>query len=134
LKVVRGGTVLFNPAAQSKSELFMRRCKGAILVSAPQELAMRYVVRKTTKRWMVWDGWAGKVALIDGHPATGLSAETANTMAREANGLDAALESLHRQKAPKHDPDERPGGAPCQDATGLNRQGLGFNLDRLGST
>ena len=52
---------------------------------------MRFIVKKTTKRWMVWDSQEGRVAAIDGQPAVDLSAETANWMAGELNAQHRRL-------------------------------------------
>lgn len=46
---------------------------------------MRYVVKKGTKGWLVWDKTTATVAIFDGKPAMALSAETANHFARTLN-------------------------------------------------
>jgi hypothetical protein len=58
---------------------------------------MRYIVKKATKHWMVWDTAVDTVAVVDWQPAISLSAETANWMAKELNTA-ASDREIHPHK------------------------------------
>ena len=46
---------------------------------------MRFIIRKGTKSWFVWDTSAGVVPVVDGLSASGLSAETGKAFADQLN-------------------------------------------------
>jgi hypothetical protein len=58
---------------------------------------MRFIARKATKGWMVWDNETDQVAVVDHYRAIGISAETAVRFADMLNKLNGQLETLKRQ-------------------------------------
>lgn len=57
---------------------------------------MRFQMKKGTKGWMAWDNHTSKVAVLDGLPASNLSAETDRQFADSLNKLDKQITQLRR--------------------------------------
>jgi hypothetical protein len=61
---------------------------------------MRYVVRKATKAWIIWDSATKTVAVVDGTPALDLSAETAVGFAEKLNKREREVQRLKESACP----------------------------------